>query len=126
MHKIEFWAGIVKFEISGEDVDDTRRQAADVAANAPAVLQSTAEIVAAARAIKALQGDVKPDTSERPAPPVNKGVQPGKSDVPNCECGIPMTDVRGKQYQKGPKKGQNYPFSFYRSNDCKNNCEARN
>lgn len=50
--------------------------------------------------------------------------QPVADDVPMCECGIPMSDVRGKVYQKGPKAGQPYPKSFYPSRDCKANCDA--
>lgn len=58
--------------------------------------------------------------SVKPGPKSNES-----SDVPSCACGLLMSDVRGKTYQKGPKAGQPYPKSFYPSRDCTNNCDAR-
>lgn len=64
--------------------------------------------------------------SGAPRKSYSRSVKPGgapSGDVPMCECGIIMNDVRGKVYQKGPKQGQPYGNSFYPSRDCKSGCK---
>ena len=122
MNRVTFYAGGLRFELETETADDLQTQAAELASSAPKTIESLAAVVQAGLAVEAFKKDTSGTVP--PKPPVNRGTQPGKSDVPNCKCGIPMTDVRGKTYKTGAKQGQPYDYSFYRSNDCKAKCEA--
>lgn len=90
---------------------------------------AAAKLVKAAFGITAASTDAKPastgqgKTYSRTSKPGSKPAASG--DVPFCACGIPMNDVRGKFYTKGPKQGQPYPNSFYPSRDCQGGCDAQ-
>jgi hypothetical protein len=118
-----FWANGLRLELEADTADDLQTQAADLAVAAPAILESLANVVDAGNAFDAFKKGADTSGTTAPRPPVNQGAQPGSSGVPNCKCNIPMSDVRGKTYTKGTKMGQPYPYSFYKSKDCRNNCD---
>lgn len=99
--KLSFVVGGITFGVDSMD------QLQELATNAPDIFKMKSEVDQAAIAVGVLTAKT---SSATPDVPVNKSKAPG--DVPSCDHGV-MTDLRGKTYQSGDKKGQPYPESFY-------------
>lgn len=116
--------------VRSDSIDDLMSGVAELAENS-SKLQDAVTAIGNAMGISGA-GSNKPDAPVTTTQRRNTGrsVKPGEraaasGDIPNCACGIPMNDVRGKTYRGGPKAGQPYPASFYASRDCKAGCPSQ-
>jgi len=123
LNRAIFFAGGLRFELEAETADDLQTLSAELAVSAPKIAENLGAVVAAGLAVEAFKKDTSGRQNDRP--PVASGTQPGKSDIPNCACGIPMNDARGKRYVKGANEGKLYPYEFYKGKDCKANCDPK-
>src|SRR5262249_19538017 len=93
--------------------EELEKNAAELATVTPALIHTVNSIMSAGQAVKAKANISKPAGQATRQPGTKQ-----QDDGPVCDCGEPYNDVRDKTYQKGPKKGQSYPYSYYPS--CKN------
>jgi hypothetical protein len=117
--EIEFTLGGVSFKA------DNLEDLTEIAGNAPEVFKRVQEVKQAGIATSVISAQASKET---PDVLVTESTGPNSDGVPSCKHGK-MTDLRGKVYQTGDKKGEPYPESFYcnapKDTPYKEKCKAR-